>query len=71
MTASELKRWRRLLGIAQTDLAHALGVSKTAVWRWEHDSGVPAARLRAVEGYIIKVARQRGEAAFKAIREVG
>ncbi len=36
MTASQFKQQRRKLGLSQVELARLLGVSRVAVYYWEH-----------------------------------
>lgn len=35
MTRDELRAWRKAAGMTQAELAHALGVGREAVNRWE------------------------------------
>lgn len=48
LPATELKRARQQAGLRQRDLAKALGLTQTAVARWERD-GLPAHRRTTVE----------------------
>lgn len=46
--AARIRRARRIAGISQQALAHALGVTRSAVGNWEADSGVSPATDRLV-----------------------
>ena len=47
--ARAIARAREDLGITQTELARRLGLSRTAVYNWEHGETTPSAnRLREV-----------------------
>lgn len=39
MTPADLAAWRETNGLSQSDLARALGVDHSTVWRWEHGRG--------------------------------
>lgn len=36
LTPEQFRAWRERLGLSQSDVGHALGVTATAVWRWEN-----------------------------------
>ena len=68
MTADELRAWRAAHGISQEQLARLLGVTSTAVRRWEMPE--ESAHRRAIPPYLERalrdIARERAHSLRRA-----
>lgn len=63
MTGSEVRRYRRTLGLKQTELADKLGVHPITVSRWERDVvGIPEPTARLL---VLLVQMERRETKSK------
>lgn len=54
---ARLRRARDERGLSQSAVAHAVGCSPGAVWRWEGDRSVPQTRFRAALADVLSVER--------------
>ena len=57
-----IRRVRRLAKLSQRELAHDLGVSQSAVAKWETGRTTPSARMLARILDLVELASGRGEA---------
>ena len=69
LTAQEFKAWRERLGLSQEGVARELGVTSTAVWRWEHGQREIAPMVRrAMRDVERELKAKRQEGAERGVR---